>query len=101
MSDLTTEQATKHTPGPWRRGSDGKRYVIWGASDGLTIATTPPCTNQGLEAAIYANSCLIGAAPDMYYALKLVRRLLAKDDSCEEIRAIDAALAKAEGLPHE
>lgn len=40
---------------------------------------------------------ILAAAPQMLDALRLVRRIWADDDTCEEVRAIDEAIAKAEG----
>lgn len=45
----------------------------------------------------WPDAVLISAAPDMYEALKFVRRIWAVDDTCQEARAVDAAIAKAEG----
>lgn len=82
-----------HTPGPWlidERIAAPQRSSAIVAGE-LVIADTTRIWNYK------ANARLIAAAPDMLEALKFVRRIWAADDTCEEIRLIDAAIAKAEG----
>lgn len=54
-------------------------------------------TNYDSLSIRWPDAVLISAAPDMYEALKLVRRIWAADDTCQEAKAVDAAIAKAEG----
>lgn len=68
---------------PGIAGPESRQMVVDTSYDSLSIR--------------WPDAVLISAAPEMYEALKLVRRLWAKDDTCDEIRAIDAAIAKAEG----
>jgi len=93
-------------PGPG--GADGCEYEysfqLGSPDDHYMPGIAGPQSKQMVVDTSYDSLCirwpdavLISAAPEMYEALRLVRRIWAKDDSCEEIRAIDAAIAKAEG----
>lgn len=85
----------QHTPGPWvlddewiaRAREEHPNWIAIKIGDLGTISG-----HVGM-----ANAKLIAAAPALLATLKLVRKLWAKDDSCIEIDAIDAAIAKAEG----
>lgn len=100
----------KFTPGPWvrdrhgqRRGSNGEGVNVWDA--GIGYASRSPETE--------ANAHLIAAAPDMYAAIECfmpkgiaIGNGNVPDDLCVpmdvtmgELRAFEAALAKARGEP--
>src|SRR5690242_14169548 len=94
---VAANDTTPSTPGPWEYCYDGSS--TWSVGQAADPQEMPPyvCIMDRNDRRAQANARLIAAAPDMYEALKFVRRLWAKDDSCEEILAIDAALAKVEG----
>jgi hypothetical protein len=111
---------TKFTPGPWQRADDDE-WRIDGAEPsaacGVYVATVAsrhdfdvdhhePLSDD-LDAEFEANASLIAAAPDLYAALSaLVTEIRAYcspecDDEgapgAAELKAADAALAKARG----
>ena len=104
---MSTE--TKFTPGPWRASLDDfGDYAIQPAGQELAVAAVVNGDARGLlgEASEHAaNAHLIAAAPEMYEALQAIdwsAVLLWRDRgdevvSEEAIKAVRAALAKAEG----
>jgi len=90
-----------HTPGPWRIGKPSVRngVQIFKDSDwplrSEVICTMPKC-GKGRT----ANARLIASAPDL---LRAAKRILAREaelttgDAYLEYRALEAAVAKAEG----
>ena len=61
----------KHTPGPWRLGTDHGGDTVR-TEDGGAVAVTRVATRDGYahtEAEDVANACLIAAAPELLEAL--------------------------------
>lgn len=103
------------TPGPWRVSelaqsnlylNDGGLPVLSGTLDDnhgrricVVDAVDPPRKNAYKHqcAERDANAALIAAAPDIYAALKASRIYVETCDTPDVLRALDAALAKAEG----
>lgn len=100
MKDLlTTEQATKHTPGPWTVEGEGIRAIVRGA-DSTIVAVRHRLPKETHD----ANARLIAAAPRMLAELReildwaLMERAPLRE---QEIRSIRAVIAEAEGLSHD
>ena len=104
QKETPTTDPVSHSPGPWEfilgatNGQEnGAHGTICEASEGRYYIASIWADVEELKDRADANARLIAAAPDMYAALKLVRRLWAKDDDFQESHVIDAAIAKAEG----
>jgi hypothetical protein len=84
---------TTHTPGPWKIVITNDGHVSI-QTEGLIICTVGYAS---LDPAGEADARLIASAPEMLEALKRARKKLAMWEYFPEIKAIDRALAKAEG----
>jgi hypothetical protein len=98
--------AVKHTPGPWRvfLTKDGRRVIGIGELTGEGIADCGFGVWRGGSAEAIANAYLIAAAPELLAALKAAQAIRPgnwdDDDDPDQAaawRAVDAAIAKAEG----
>lgn len=94
MTTGNRSRAERFTSPPWELGR--------GPKGALAIYRVGPCARELVagfadRTVTQTDAQLMVAAPEMYWALKRVRSLWAKDDTCEETRAVDAAIAKAEG----
>lgn len=96
----------KHTRGPWEVIEDVDRFEIDAPSRSIAVTTDNRTDDRD-------NAALIAAAPDMKLALEAARQMLriaadlvqgfegldtVKRGLREEVAAITATLAKAEGL---
>lgn len=85
----------------WGMGNAQPRFIVDGllckAEEFRRVAPEREHHKEWFQLLSHPDANLIAAAPDMLDALKLVRRLWAKDDDFQESRVIDAAIAKAEG----
>ncbi len=112
-----TNADAKPTPGPWVVGReaaiDYRPYHITGADGGSLVAW---CAGGGPKRAIMgpeegANARLIAAAPDMLEALRMAKETIRVwhgpnawdiyDRASPEMKAINSAIAKAEGRSHD
>lgn len=106
----THTQESKHTPGPWRllpyENSGGHLTHAVEAEHSTLITYDLPCTSSHPE--LMANAVLIAAAPELLAACKAIAfdsRLVCNISngeryypiSVEEMSAIRAAIARAEG----
>lgn len=85
----------KHTPGPWGVVTPIKPlcFQITADEGSFTVATL-----EGVQTVDKINARLIAAAPEMLEAIYLARAVVARvGDGGAALRAIDAAIAKAEG----
>ena len=86
--------SVKYTPGPWLDCQPDSNFT-----KGCRVIKDGERKNvadiANFRGAGYANARLIAAAPEMLEALKLARQIWSASDSCAEIDAIDAAIAKA------
>jgi hypothetical protein len=94
---------TQHTPGPWRVGDAA--HTIFGPkqADGSLAVTIASVAGNARVEDYRANARLIAAAPDLLAALKAVSAIAEHGPSVvdalgfQNVRAIRAAIAKAEG----
>ena len=109
--------STKFTPGPWHVYDRGIGFEVHKPGNNRVLCNGTPCgdvVNSGWrETFSKADAHLIAAAPDMFDALKFVKRFFQEleagteeGDPLKEMRRkyhapvhtkLDAALAKAEG----
>lgn len=89
---MTAKTQTKHTPGPWKRGSG--TFIQASPTVSIARVLTGWGVKPGPEAV--ANADLIAAAPELYETAKAYLEVIQGDDSPEAI-ALRAAIAKAEG----
>lgn len=82
------------TPGPWTKDSDGQLRGPDGAA--VTVWAAGIATTSRTEEA-EANAQLIGAAPELLFALKIAQFWLEIDGHIEGLNVVNAAIAKAEG----
>lgn len=94
----------RFTPGPWRvqvcTGPARGAFNVWAGDAVVAGVPHPDQPYSGARSAHEAkgNARLIAAAPDLYEALRAVRRHLDSEEETAEVEAlIDHALAKAEG----
>lgn len=120
MTDhFTTEERTMHTPGPWFARSESYPFLVRD-SRGNKVAHAGAARS---DAECMANARLIAAAPELLALVKKSRRSHYECEdcwyscatlTCDEHRkgpcdcgadewnaAIDAVIAKAEGLSHD
>ena len=88
-------ETAKHTPGPWRDGTEGN-FRIYGR-DGQDVAEALPRVLNTRE--WRANARLIAAAPDLLEALKELQPFFEGEHHPDHphCRQMRAAIAKAEG----
>ena len=95
---MTTKTA-QFTPGPWyphlAKADHCLSSSVWGAEPGNQVAVIGGKSLQTMN----ANATLIAAAPAMYEALQatLAYFLRSRQSHAPEVRAIQTALAQAEG----
>lgn len=90
--------SAQYTPGPWAQHLGRSRHPRFHVQTfaGYQIASTPPVSLMGVEAAEQEqNARLISAAPDMYEALRAIFE--GTGMTGENMDKARAALAKAEG----
>lgn len=98
----TMTEKTTHTPGPWSvQNYPNSRQSRVTAPGGVEFLET---ANPGISTDTWnANLQLVAAAPDMLWALRMVRDSLRGIATIEQLQAgyelqwINAAIAKAEG----
>lgn len=97
--------SAKHTPGPWRIGASPGAAEIRGTVTGRADGVTSPrvCRVLYVDENSRANAALIAAAPDLLATIKEAVEQFGPflDDgsiviSAEQVRAMRAAIAKAE-----
>jgi len=94
---------SKHTPGPWTaeiRGKSGPiNFTIRGGTNAMGLETRP-CVAQYVQG---KDARLIAAAPELLAALRAVAAICEHSPAAvdalgfQNVRAIGAAIAKAEG----
>ena len=85
-----------HTPGPWGWTYDGSSTYSIGLAEDPQDRRIASVYDRRDERAI-ANCWVIAAAPEMLTALKAGLALLEHYGECEQVTAMRAAIARAEG----
>ena len=99
MSTNKPAGGAQFTPGPWyphlAKADHCLSSSVWGAEPGNQVAVIGGKSLQTMN----ANATLIAAAPAMYAALQatLAYFLRSRQSHAPEVRAIQTALAQAEG----